>query len=190
MTAASFHFSQASAFRHKLKKYFCIVHSDCMSFFDKKVLVCYSLMSVFYVKIHWRLGVHHKTHGGARLCPPSPNSGCAADGGSRALHHFNPALAGWRFQRKPGAAATSYSPTPRLDTLSHCTVSIHHLVSTSKSCVALKSKTRCKRPPVKRCVVGNDAREGDRATTDRLSHLGLHIGRFTKFFLVFALSIL
>ena len=32
-------FSQASAFRVKLRKYFCVVHSDCtlcMPFFDKK----------------------------------------------------------------------------------------------------------------------------------------------------------
>ena len=87
------HTQQASAFRHKLQKYFSIVHSDCITacpFSTKKG----AKMSVFYVKYvkicrHlgatpldplglWQLGVLPPD---PWLCPSPPlqNTGCTTD---------------------------------------------------------------------------------------------------------------
>ena len=52
------YFNQAFAFRHKLQKYFCFVHSNCthcMPFLIKKGAKM-SILHVKFVKMRWRLG--------------------------------------------------------------------------------------------------------------------------------------
>ena len=64
------YFSQSSDFRHKLRKYFCIIRSDCTHstpFFDKKGVLKWVFFYMKTVKIRWRLGISPPD---PRLWPP------------------------------------------------------------------------------------------------------------------------
>ena len=68
------YFSQASAFRNKLRKYFCVVHSDCITACPFSIKKC-AKMSIFYVKTvktRWRFFWRPRPFGLRRLGVKTP----------------------------------------------------------------------------------------------------------------------